>query len=169
MKPEARPDEQRLPLSELQERVKELRCLYAVSQIIVEPDIARPERIRRIVTELPRAWRFPDRAVARITLDGERFESPGYERALTVQRADLVVEGVRRGSVEVAYTSPSQGTGKIRFSMRKPICSITSPDKSRCSSLDKRVQHDEPCSKNSCVTPIDWRRSDSLPPASRTR
>ncbi len=95
--------------------MKELRCLYAVSQIIVEPDLARPDRIRRIVTELPRAWRFPDRAVARITLDGERLESPGYERARTTQREDLVVEGIRRGSVEVGYTSTSPADGEAPF------------------------------------------------------
>ncbi len=115
MTPEARPDEQRHLLSELQERMKELRCLYTVSQLIVEPDLARPDRIRRIVTELPPAWRFPDRAVARITLDGERSESPGYERACTTQRADLVVDGVRRGSVEVGYTSTSPADGEDPF------------------------------------------------------
>lgn len=101
MKYEAR-SEQRL-----QEREKELSCLYAVSQIIVEAGLARPERIRRIVTTLPHALQFPDRAVARITLDDERFESPGYERVGTVQCVDLVVEGVRRGAVEVGYVSTS--------------------------------------------------------------
>lgn len=115
MKCEARPDEERHAQSELQERVKELSCLYAVSQIIVEADLARPDRIRRIVTVLPRAWRYPDRAVARITLDDERFESPEYERARAIQRADLVVEGVRRGAVEVGYTSTSPADGEDPF------------------------------------------------------
>ncbi|HEX6943341.1 MAG TPA: ATP-binding protein [Gemmatimonadaceae bacterium] len=119
MKPEARPDEHRHLSSELQERVKELKCLYVVSQIIVEADVARPDRLRRIVAELPRAWRFPDRAVARITLDGERFESPGYERPLTIQSGDLVVEGMRRGSVEVGYTSTSPADGENPFSRQE--------------------------------------------------
>ncbi len=106
---------QALVLSELQERVKELSCLYAVSQIIVEPELTRNDRLRRVVTVLPRAWRYPDRAVARITLDDERFESPGYEFVRTPQRADLVVEGVRRGVVEVGYTSISPQNGEEPF------------------------------------------------------
>ncbi|MCG3127399.1 MAG: Adaptive-response sensory-kinase SasA [Phycisphaerae bacterium] len=97
-----KPDE---PASRLRERVKELGCLYDVSQIMVDAGLTRDERLRRIVAVLPRAWRFPDTAVARITLDGERFESPSYEQVGAAQQADLVVEGVRRGSVEVGYLS----------------------------------------------------------------
>lgn len=115
MKADSRPDEERRLLAELQERVKELRCLYAVSQIIVEPDVARPDRLRRIVTELPRATRFPERAVARITLDGAQFESSEYQRAIAIQSADLVVEGLRRGSVQVGYTSTSPNDGEDPF------------------------------------------------------
>lgn len=92
-------------VSDLQERVKELRCLYAVSQIIVDAELPIRDRIRRIVTELPRAWRYPDRAVARVTLDDERIEGPAFERVRAAQQADLVVDGVRRGAFEVGYTS----------------------------------------------------------------
>lgn len=115
MKRQTQPDEPEPVLSELQERVKELSCLYGVSQIIVEAELTRNDRIRRIVTALPRAWRHPDRAAARITLDDEHFESPGYERVRGAQRADLVVEGIKRGAVEVGYTSTSPDGGKEPF------------------------------------------------------
>jgi signal transduction histidine kinase len=88
---------------ELRERVKELSCLYAVSQIIVEADLERADRLRKIVAELPRAWLHPDRALARITLDRERFETPGYDAVGPVQRAELIVDGIQRGCVEVGY------------------------------------------------------------------
>ncbi len=89
----------------LRERVKELRCLYTVSQIIAETSLARRERIRRITATLPPAWQFPDSAVARITLDDEVFESAEYESARASQHAGLVVDGARRGLIEVGYTS----------------------------------------------------------------
>jgi signal transduction histidine kinase len=112
MTPEARQHELGPLSASLRERVKELRCLYAVSQIIAEADVPRAERLRRIAAELPHAWRFPDRAVASIALDGERFESRPCDAALASQRADLVVEGVRRGAVEVGYPAASPGAGQ---------------------------------------------------------
>jgi two-component system NtrC family sensor kinase len=102
-------------LRELRERMKELSCLYTVTQIIAETDLSRKERIQKIVMELPRAWRHPDNAVARITLDDEAFESSGYECVGALQRSDLVIEGVRRGAVEVGYTATLPSDGEDRF------------------------------------------------------
>jgi signal transduction histidine kinase len=99
---------------ELRERLKELSCLYAVSQIIAQADLPRAERMRRIAAVLPRAWRHPDSAVARITLDEDRFESPGYDPNGSFQRVDLVIEGARRGSVEVGYPATSLAGGDDR-------------------------------------------------------
>ncbi len=102
---EAGLDDQRHATSALQERMKELSCLYTVSQAIAEVELTRNDRIQRILKALPRAWRYPDRAVARIMLDDERFESPGFDGVGAVQRVELVIEDVQRGSVEVGYTS----------------------------------------------------------------
>lgn len=115
MKPEAVSDEQPQVPSALQERLKELSCLYAVSQIIEEAALARNDRLQRIVAILPQAWRYPDRAVARITLDDERLESPGYGRVRASQSVDLVIEGVTRGIVEVGYTSILPADGEDPF------------------------------------------------------
>lgn len=108
-------DEENDALLKLRERMKELSCLYAVTQIIAETDLSLKDRIRKIVMELPRAWRHPENAVARITLDDETFESPGCECASAFQRANLVIEGVRRGAVEVGYTSALPSDGEDRF------------------------------------------------------
>lgn len=99
----------------LQERVKELRCLYTVSQIIVEPSLTREERMRRIVSTVSQAWRYPDIALAQIALDDEVFESAGGGSVLAVCGAELVVEGVRRGLVKVGYTSTPPGNGDDPF------------------------------------------------------
>ncbi|MCA9243296.1 MAG: hypothetical protein KDA32_05020 [Phycisphaerales bacterium] len=89
--------------------MKELQCLYAVSQIIVEPSLTRAERMRRIVSTLPRAWQHPDSAVARITLDNDVFASAGGEPLLAACGAELVVEAEPRGMVEVGYPSVLPG------------------------------------------------------------
>lgn len=101
--------------SELKERIKELSCLYAVSQIIAEPGLSREARLLKIVAALPRAWRRPDQAAARITLDGERFECPGYARVRETQHAALTVDGVPRGTIEVGYAPPAAGDVNTPF------------------------------------------------------
>lgn len=110
----SRSDESRV-LVELRERMKELSCLYAVTQIIAETDLSLNDRIQKIVTELPRALEHPDDAVARITLDNDVFESPGKKHAVAFHCADLIIEGKRRGEIAVGYTAARSSDGSIRF------------------------------------------------------
>lgn len=115
MNGETSPADENPVVLELRERMKELSCLYAVTQIIAETDLSLKDRIQKIVMELPRAFRHPDNAVARITLDDEAFESPGYERLIALQHSELVIENVRRGMVEVGYTSALSSGEEDRF------------------------------------------------------
>ena len=81
--------------------------MYAVSRILADEKLTRPQRLRRIVRCLPSAWQNPGEAAARITLDDKRFDSGEFERVVTVQREDLMVHDVRRGAIEVGFTSIS--------------------------------------------------------------
>jgi signal transduction histidine kinase len=87
----------------LSERVKELTCLYGIAQIAGEPDISLEEVLQRIVELLPGAWQYPDIAVARITLDGIAYLTPGFRDCNMTQTAEIIVDGASRGIVEVAY------------------------------------------------------------------
>jgi signal transduction histidine kinase len=111
----ARPSESIGAPDALQERVKELSCLYAVSQIIVDGELTRDERLRRIVQVLPRAWRFPSFARARIVLDGAALESDDFEPVAVSHSADIMLEGARRGAIEVGYTAVPSAAGAAPF------------------------------------------------------
>ncbi|GMU83726.1 MAG: hypothetical protein AMXMBFR47_35960 [Planctomycetota bacterium] len=111
-RPRSAPDE---PTSKLEERIKELGCLYEISQIIVDEGVAREERLRRIVSAIPRAWYFPESAFARITLDGKTHESAGSGDAGVTHHAELIVDGVRRGLVEVGYQASFVGDRSTPF------------------------------------------------------
>ncbi|MBN2317291.1 MAG: hypothetical protein JXM79_25425 [Sedimentisphaerales bacterium] len=87
----------------LSERVKELTCLYGIAQIAGEPDISLEEVLQRIVELLPPAWQYPDIAVARITLDGIAYLTPGFRDCNVTQTAEIIVDGASRGVVEVVY------------------------------------------------------------------
>jgi two-component system, NtrC family, sensor kinase len=87
----------------LQERIKELTCLYRIAQVMEHPQPSLDAVFQSVVDALPPAWQFPDLASARILLDNRRYETPDYRESRFKQSADLVVNGKRRGSVEVVY------------------------------------------------------------------
>jgi len=89
--------------SSLRERVKELGCLYGIARLIGEPDLTIGEILRRTVKLLPPAWLYPDVAAAKITLNGQRYLTRNFGKGRQKQSADIVIEGERRGTVEVVY------------------------------------------------------------------
>jgi two-component system NtrC family sensor kinase len=87
----------------LRERVKELTCLYGIARLVERPGISVDEIMQGIVNLLPPGWLYPDIASARIILDGRQYSTPDFREDRQRQTADIVVNGERRGVVEVAY------------------------------------------------------------------
>jgi signal transduction histidine kinase len=90
----------------LQERVKELTCLYEISRVADRPEATLDEIMQGIVELLPPAWQYPEVARARIVLDGRQYSTRDYRDGLHRQSAPIVVRGEHRGAVEVAYVEP---------------------------------------------------------------
>jgi signal transduction histidine kinase len=87
----------------LQERIKELTCLYKIARVMEHPQSPLDEVLRSVVEALPPAWQYPDIASARIIFDERIYLAPNFRDSGYTQRADLVVQGKSRGSVEVVY------------------------------------------------------------------
>ena len=98
---DARPSEE-TALS-LNERVKELSCLYRINQIFEMFSGSPDEVFQRIVELIPPAWQYPGIASARIVLNGRQYETPGFREGRQRQSADVILGGKSRGSVEVVY------------------------------------------------------------------
>ncbi|MBE3133511.1 MAG: hypothetical protein IMZ55_08555, partial [Acidobacteria bacterium] len=102
----------RLAHTALQERVKELTCLYQLVQLAERPGITLGEILQGIAELLPPAWQYPEIASARIVLDDHPYAAPRFtdgvhqpSRVFDRQSADIVVRGRRRGAVEVTYAA----------------------------------------------------------------
>lgn len=87
----------------LRERVKELTCLYGIAQVAGRPGISLQEILHDIVVLLPPAWQYPGIASARIVLDERSYATLGFRDGCWKQRADIAVDGTRRGVIEVVY------------------------------------------------------------------
>ncbi|MBI4657155.1 MAG: hypothetical protein HY746_10495 [Elusimicrobia bacterium] len=88
----------------LRERIKELKCLYDIATILAVPDKSLIDVMHDIVSIVPPAFLYPEIAAANISLDGKNYSSPGFQKGLQTLAADIVIEGEKRGGVEVAYT-----------------------------------------------------------------
>jgi signal transduction histidine kinase len=73
------------------------------AEIAGKPDISIEAILRQTIALLMPAWQYPEIASARIVLDGQVYAAPGFRQTAYAQRADIVVQDVNRGFVEVVY------------------------------------------------------------------
>lgn len=88
----------------LRERIKELMCLYEIAQLVEQPGISLKGILQGIADTLPPAWLYPETASARIILDGNSYSTKNYKKSKYAMTADIVVNGNKRGTVEVSYS-----------------------------------------------------------------
>lgn len=62
----------------LQERLKESRCLYEISELWNADGVTVPEACRQTAALLPLGFQHPERTVARLQVDGMTAESAGF-------------------------------------------------------------------------------------------
>lgn len=87
----------------LNERVKELNCLYGISRIVERGAGSLEFICQEIVNLLPTSWEYPAISCSRIVLDGKEFKSKNFSKTRWKQMADLRVGGEPVGTVEVGY------------------------------------------------------------------
>jgi PAS domain S-box-containing protein len=112
---------------ELDERVKELNCLYGISALVEKPGVSLAEIFQGTVDLIPPAWQYPEITGARVTLEGDEFRTVHFsENATWQQSADIIVHGQPSGSVEVCYLEekPESDEGPFLIEERSLINAI---------------------------------------------
>ena len=87
----------------VKERVKELNCLYRISQIVAQPDVSLEEIVREVVEAIPAGWKYPQLCCARVVLGGQQFRTKNFTSTDWGQSADIDVHGTHTGTVDVCY------------------------------------------------------------------
>ena len=91
-------------LMQFRERANELKCLLRVEEVLNSPDAGTEAVCAAVVEAIPSGWQYPDACVARITLEGQSFATPGFQETEWVQRAVITAHGTPVGEVLVCYT-----------------------------------------------------------------
>lgn len=89
--------------SQLAERVKELNCLYGISNLFENQDVSLEWIMQRTVELIPAAWQYPENACARIKVEGREYTSRNFEATQCSQKTKIVLNGEEVGEVEVYY------------------------------------------------------------------
>lgn len=110
-------------LRELQERAKELNCLYRVDELLSRPELPLEIIFRSIVEILPQGWQYPQECQARIIFENDIIESVNFQPTSWTLSANLVVQGAPVGAVEVSYSKqmPRADEGPFLKEERKLI------------------------------------------------
>ena len=92
---------------ELEERVKEVSCLFAISSLFTKPFKSIDEALKSAADLIPTGWQHPEVARARLVFEGREFTSEGFRETPWKLSADIVLSGETVGTVEVCYLEES--------------------------------------------------------------
>jgi PAS domain S-box-containing protein len=99
----------------LDERAKELNCLYALSSLVEKRGNSLNEIVKGVLGLIPPAMQYPEITCARITLEGKAFKTTQYEKAKWRQIADIIAHGEIIGRLEVGYLEAAPAWEKDPF------------------------------------------------------
>jgi DNA-binding CsgD family transcriptional regulator len=89
--------------TQLRERVKELNCLYKLTELIEENENSLESIMQGAVSLLPGSWQYPEITCARIRYRDQVFQSKKFRPSRWRQKSPIVISDFEEGSVEVHY------------------------------------------------------------------
>ncbi len=87
----------------LNERVKELNCLYGLAEIIEQPGISLEDIMKEAVEIISPSWQYPEITYGRIILEDKEYATDNYKKTEWQQSADIISNGEKVGVIEVGY------------------------------------------------------------------
>lgn len=99
----------------LNERIKELRCIYSVEEALAQPWPDLESLLRKLLDIIPGGWQFTTVCEACITFEDREYFRPEFIRTPWVQRAELVVDNCLVGELSVYYIQKIDKTSGMLF------------------------------------------------------
>jgi len=88
---------------DLGERVKELNCLYSISNLIEQPGISLDEILQGTVELIPPSWQYPEITSSRAILNSQEYRTKNFRETIWRQTSDIVIQDEKVGSLQVFY------------------------------------------------------------------
>ncbi len=110
----------------LQERAKELNCLYRVEEIINVEGVGLDVILRDVIDVIPAGWQYADICAARIRHNDCVYCSHDFRETKWIQAVPLQMRGDQVGMLEVVYLEerPAEDEGPFLKEERKLLVTI---------------------------------------------
>lgn len=110
----------------LNERVKELNCIYGIEEVLRKTDQTLDEALDQVVKLVPTGWQYPDICYAIIEYEEKVYQSAEFSKTIWVQRAEIIIRDKVSGFVEVYYLKyrPTADEGPFLKEERRLINTI---------------------------------------------
>ena len=88
---------------ELNERLKELNCLYSLSKVVENQGNQLDTTLKEMVALIPSAYQYPEITCARVVANGKEYQTDNYHETRWQQVCDILMHNQQIGYVEVGY------------------------------------------------------------------
>lgn len=93
-------------VKELEERAKELSCLYKIEDTLNNSGISLDEAFIMVVDTIPSGWQFPNITKVKLEYKGSTYTSDNFSESIWFQRSEVKVNDEIVGLISVYYTKP---------------------------------------------------------------
>lgn len=100
---------------ELNERAKELKCLYDIEYILKDYDSDTLDVFKKVADEIPYGWQFPKITKCRISYEGNVVQTDGYKNTEWSLKGNIVINGEPVGEICLTYIEPVDHYNKDPF------------------------------------------------------
>ena len=111
---------------ELQERAKELNCLYTIEDSLNRSDISLRQAFHTVINAIPPGWQFQNVCKAKLVYGEIVYQTSDFEETKWVINSNIVVQDQIVGHIAVYYTEvvPSSGDGPFLKEEKKLLDTI---------------------------------------------
>lgn len=121
-------------------RVRELNCLYSISELREKPGITIEEILQVVAGLIPPSWQYPEITCARIIMGYQEFRTQNFRETPWKQGCEIRVHGEWAGKVEVYFLERPEGE---RISFLEHEDSLLNAIAERLGKIAERVQAEE--------------------------
>jgi two-component system, NtrC family, sensor kinase len=105
----------------LQERVKELNCLYAISRAAWEANNDVNAIISKTLEVLPNAMQYASLAEASVSIKGESWATKNFHKSKFFLESALTVDNKKRGQLRIGYRVSKGGPKRPTFLQEEKV------------------------------------------------
>ncbi|MBN2375949.1 MAG: response regulator [Sedimentisphaerales bacterium] len=110
----------------LNERIKELDCLYSISKIVESGAYSLENILRGVVEIIPPSWQYPEITCAKISFRGQEYKTKNFRETDWKQSCGIFVNGQQVGAINVCCLEqkPHIDEGQFLAEERKLLNSV---------------------------------------------